>query len=108
MLYFKKNGDNKYLIFSSTEKNRIMLENYTEIFDEIAERTESITDDEVKYTRDILKLTFKTSDDLPLDETINIPLCVIDVSSIFLEDNEYHPQISLYDCFYEYTNPLDM
>ena len=30
---FQKNDDNKYLIFNSTEKNRIMLENYTEIVD---------------------------------------------------------------------------
>ena len=30
---FQKNDDKKYLIFNSTEKNRIMLENYTEIFD---------------------------------------------------------------------------
>ena len=34
---FQKNHDNKYLIFSSTEKNRIMLENYTKMFYEIAE-----------------------------------------------------------------------
>ena len=26
---FRKSGKNKYLIFSSTEKNRTMLENYT-------------------------------------------------------------------------------
>ena len=85
---FQKNGDNKYLTFSSTEKYRIMLENYTEIFDEIAEQIQLITGDEVKYTRDILKIKFKTS-------------------SIFLKYNEYHPQISLYGCFYEYTDPLD-
>ena len=30
---FQRIGDNKYLIFSSTEKSRIMLENYTELFD---------------------------------------------------------------------------
>ena len=33
---------------------------------------------------------------------INIPVCVVIVSSIFKEDNKYHPQILLHDCFYEY------
>ena len=46
---FRKKGKNKYLIFSSTEKNKTMLENYTEIFDEIADQVESMSDDKVKY-----------------------------------------------------------
>ena len=29
--YFKKSGQDKYLITASTEKNRIMLENYREV-----------------------------------------------------------------------------
>ena len=99
---FQRSGGNKYLIFSSTEKNRIMLENYAEIFDKIAEQIELMTDDEVKSSKDIMKIKFKTSDDLPFGEIINIPVCVTIVSSIFKEKNEYHPQILLYDCFYEY------
>ena len=31
----EKSGENRYLIFASTEKNRIMLENYTELWSEI-------------------------------------------------------------------------
>ena len=105
---FNKSGDNKYLIFSSTEKNRVMLENYAEVFDEITEQIESITGGEVKYSKDTLKVKLKASDDLPFGEIINVPVCVIVISSIFQENNEYYPQISLDDCFYEYTNPLDM
>ena len=85
-----------------------MLENYTELFDEIAEQIEQIAGDKVKYSKDILKVKFKTNDDLPFGEIIDIPVCVINISSIFQENNEYYPQISLYDCFYECTNPLDM
>ena len=101
---FQKSGENKYLIFSSTEKNRIMLENYTELFDEIAEQIELITDYKVKYSKDIMKIKSKTCDDLPFGKIINIPVCVIIVSSIFKEKNEYHPQVLLYDCFYEYED----
>ena len=80
---FRKGGKDKYLIISVTEKQRLMLENCTEIFDEIAEQTESIRDDKVKYCRDIMRIKFKTNDDLISNETINIPVCVIIVSSIF-------------------------
>ena len=98
---FRKSGKNKYLIFSSTEKHKLMLENYTEIFDEIAEQFESISDGKVKYCRDIMRIKFKTNDDLIFNEIINIPVCVIVLSSIFKENDEYYPQISLHDCFYE-------
>ena len=58
-----------------------MLENYTELFDEITEQIELMTDDRVEDSTDILKIKFKTSDELPFDDTINIPVCVIIVSS---------------------------
>ena len=46
-----------------------------------------------------MKIRFNTNDDLPLNKIINIPVCVVTVSSIFKEDNEYHPQVLLHDCF---------
>ena len=33
--YIEKSGEKRYLIFVSTEKNKIMLKNYTELWDEI-------------------------------------------------------------------------
>ena len=33
--YIEKSGENKYLIFASTNKNEMVLGNYTEIWDEI-------------------------------------------------------------------------
>ena len=45
--YIEKSGENKFLIFSSTEKNKMMLKNYTEVWDEIKEQTEFICDDNV-------------------------------------------------------------
>ena len=84
---FQRSGENKYLMFSSTEKNR-MLENYTELFDEIAEQIELMTDDEVRYSNDIMKIKVKTSNDLPFGEIVNLHVCVIIVSSIFKENSE--------------------
>ena len=84
---FEESRRNKYLIFSSTEKNRIMLENYLNIFDNIAEQIELMIDDNIQHNKDLLKIKFKTNDDVPFNEEINIPVCVIYVSSIFKQDD---------------------
>ena len=108
--YIVKSGGNRYLIFASTEKNEIMFKNYAELWDEIKEQIELINGDKmIKYSKDFIKIRFKTNDDLPLNKIINIPVCVIIVSSIFKENGEYCPQVLLHDCFYEYEeniNPL--
>ena len=104
--YFRKSGVDKYLFFASTEKNRTMLENYTELFDEIKEQ---ITGDKMfRYGKEFIKIKFRTNDDFPYNKVINIPLCVVIISSIFKENDNYYPQILLHDWFYEYDNPLDM
>ena len=54
-----------------------------------------------------MKIRFKTNDDLPLSKIIKIHVCVVIVSSIFKEDNEYHPQVLLHDCFYECEENLN-
>ena len=54
-----------------------------------------------------MKIRFKTNDDLPLSKIINIPVCVVNVSSIFKEDNKYPLQVLLHDCFYEYEENIN-
>ena len=54
-----------------------------------------------------MKIRFKTNDDLRLNKIINIPVCVRIVSSIFKEDNKYHPQVLLHDCFYEFEENIN-
>ena len=86
-----------------------MLKNYIELWDEIKEQIELITGDKVsKYSEDFMKIIFKTNDDLLLSKIINIPVCVIIVSSIFKEDNEYHSQVFSRDCFYEYEENINL
>ena len=64
--YFKKSGEDKYLFCASTGKNRIMLVNYAELFDEIKEKIELITGDKIfRYGKDFMKKKIKTNDDLP-------------------------------------------
>ena len=108
-VYIEKSGENRYLTFASTEKNRIKLENYTELWSEIKEQIELISGEKVsKYRKDFMKIRFKTNDDLQLNKVINIPVRVIIASSIFKEDNKYHPQILLHDCFYECEEDVNL
>ena len=62
-----------------------MLENYTEIFDEIPDEIELMSDsnDKVKFYKDIMRIKFKPNDDLVFNEMMNITVCVIVVSSVF-------------------------
>ena len=61
----------------------------------------------ITYSKDFIKIRFKTNGDLPLNKIINISQCVVIVSSIFKEDNEYHRQVLLHDCFYEYEENIN-
>ena len=86
------------------------MKNYTEIWNGIKEQIELISGNKViKYSKDLMKITFESDDGLPISEIINIPVCVIIIKSVFEEDSKYYPQVLLHDCFYEYEediNPL--
>ena len=73
--YIEKSGENKYLIFASTDKNKMVLGDYTEIWDEIKEHIKLISGDKVnKYSKDLTKIRFESDDDLPIRKIIF--LCV--------------------------------
>ena len=108
--YIEKSNDNKYLIFVSTDKNKMVLGDYTEIWDKIKEQIELISGNKVvKCSKDFLKIKFESDDDLPFSSIINIPLCVIIIRGVFEQDSKYYPQVLLHYCFYEHKediNPL--
>ena len=91
----------KYLVFASTDKNREALQNYTELWDEVKDQIKTISgDNPIEYGKDFIKARFESNDDLPLGKILNIPVCVIVVESVFRRDNNYHPQVLLYECLY--------
>ena len=72
--YIEKSGENKYLIFASTDKNELVLGDYTEIWDKIKEQIELISGNKViKYSKDFMKIKFESDNDLPLRNILNIP-----------------------------------
>ena len=103
--YIEKTGENRYLIFASTDKNEMVFRDYTEIWDEIKEQVELITGNKVN-SKDFIKIKFESDDNLPLSKIINIPVCVI-INSAFAEDNKYYPQVLLHDCFHEHEEDIN-
>ena len=73
--YFEYIDENKYLIFTLTDKNREALENYKELWIKIKDEIETIRGTEpIKYEKDFMKLKFELNDDLLLGEILNIPV----------------------------------
>ena len=95
------------MIFSSTDKNRKVLDKYTEIWDEIKDEIRTISGGKpIKCERDFTKIRFESDDNLPLQKTLSILMHTIAVGSVFKEDNNYYPQAHLHECLYEFVNEL--
>ena len=100
---FRKSGIYSYLIFCENDKNKKMLDNYVSIIDQIKEAVLSFEygDDLFIMDSDFTRFRFKTDGDLIYNKKINIPVCVISLSSIIKKGNIYCPQFKLQKCFYE-------
>ena len=48
-----------------------------------------------------MKARFELNDNLPLGKILNIPVCIIILKSVFQKDNNYYPQVLLYECLYK-------
>ena len=48
-----------------------------------------------------MKIKFNSDDELPLNKTIEVPIMIIVVRAIFLENNKYYPQVFLDKCLYK-------
>ena len=83
---FRKSGVFNYLIFCESDKNKKMLNDYIKVIDEIKEEVLSFNDgfkDQIFIMgKDFMRFRFKTNDKLPYNEKINVPVCVILISSV--------------------------
>ena len=48
-----------------------------------------------------MKIKYNSDDELPLNETMDIPIITIVVKTIFLEKNKYYPQVLLDEFLYK-------
>ena len=97
----ERNGS-KYLVFDSTDENKEVLKKYTELWDEITNKIETVNGGKkVEYGKDLMKIKFNTDDNLPLNKPLKLHLLTIIVRCIFEEDGKFYPQLYLDDYLYE-------
>ena len=81
--HIEKNNENKYLVFTPTEKNKEALKNYKKIWEETKKQVEVINDDKpIEYRKDFMKIKFESDDDLPLSKTFNVLDMIIVAASV--------------------------
>ena len=98
-VYIEETNENKYLIFASTNKNKEVLGNYAELWDEIKDQIEATNDVKpIKYEKNFMKIKFESNDDLLLGKILSIPVCIVTVASVFQEDNIYYLQVYMNVC----------
>ena len=100
--YIKESNRNKYLTFSSTNKNKKVLEKYAKLLGEIKYHIQTINAGKSgEYDKDYMKIKFNSDDDLPLNKILKLHMLTIIVRSVFEEDGKYYPQVLLDECLYE-------
>ena len=82
-----------------------MISNYVEIIkhleDEIFSYTDEIEDENFIFGGDSARFKFKTDDNLVYNEKINIPVCVISLSSVIKKEGIHCPMLKLQKYLYE-------
>ena len=91
--YIEKKGLSKYLVFDSTDENKKLLERYDDVFNGIMSKIRKLDDDWLEYSKDYMKISFSSDDNLPLNKSIKYLLMTITIRCVFIEDNKLYPQV---------------
>ena len=86
--YFECIDENKYLLFTLTDKNREALEIYKELWSEIKDEIETIkeynkTMKPIRHEKYFMKIRFESHYDLLLSKILNILVCLINAKPAF-------------------------
>ena len=103
---FRKCGIYSYLIFCETDKNKNMINNYVKFINQLKEELlswiDELEEDEIfDLGKNFMRFKIRTDDNLVYNQNINIPVCVISLSSVVKNGNIYYPNFRLQKCFYE-------
>ena len=90
-----KKNDEKYLILDSTKE-------YESVWSEIRSEIKRINGGEkVFYEKNYCKIGINTEDDLPLKESLQFLMLIVNINLVLGVDNKLYPKIYLDECFYE-------
>ena len=93
---FRECGTYSYLVFCENNKDKNMIKNYVKIIDQLKYELlswidELEEDDSFSIGHDFTRFRFRTDDNLVYNQKINIPVCVISLSSVIERGNTYYP-----------------
>ena len=89
--YIEEKNGNKYLIFVSTDKNKVVLRKHTELWDKIKSLIKKISDKLGFFDEKYINVKFNLNDNLPLNKILKLHNLTIVVRSVFQEDNKHYP-----------------
>ena len=69
--YIEEKNGNKYLIFDTTDENKVVLKRCVDVWEGIKNKIKAINE-ENDYRKDYMKIKFNSDDDLPLNKTTKI------------------------------------
>ena len=92
---------NKYLTFTSTNKNKEVLKKYIELWNKIKSIIEKVNLKSGEYETYYMKIKFYSDDNLPLNELLKLYNLIIVIKSVIKEDDKYYPKVFLDECLYE-------
>ena len=96
--YIEESNEDKYLIFSFRGKNKEVLKNYAELWNDTKNEIETINGSEPIENKKRFHVNWLESDDnLPWSKILSIPNMIIVTRSLFQEDNKYYPQVYLHE-----------
>ena len=96
--YIEESNEDKYLIFSFRDKNKEVLKNYAELWNDTKNEIETINGSEPIENKKRFHVNwFESDDDLPWSKILSIPNMIIVTRSLFQEDNKYYPQVYLHE-----------
>ena len=98
--YFEEINKNKHLTLIPTNESKEIIKMYEELLSKIRDLIRSITKRSNDYDEKYMKTKFNSDSELPLNKTIEIPIMIIVVRTIFYEKNKYYPPVFLDECLY--------
>ena len=99
--HIQEKGVNKYLIFDSSEENKVLLKKCNGICNGIKNKIKEVSSGEWDYEKYYMKIKFNSDDNLPLKKPLNFRNRTIIIRSVFREDGKVYPQVFLDDALYE-------
>ena len=93
--YIEEKGQNKYLIFDSTDENKELLKRYNDVSNGLIDEIKKIDDDWLEYTKDYTKIKFNSDDNLPLNKPLKFYDMTVTNRYVISEDNKCYPQVFL-------------